>query len=128
MAVDKDMPILIADGHKTMLKLIRSLLGEFGFANVQEASGSKEAMEKLLTQKFALIISDWNLEPLTGLELLRRVRADAKLGKLPFIMLTAEAKADNVVAAKRAGVNDYIIKPFTAATLRARLCAVVGAF
>lgn len=128
MTVDKNMPILIVDDYKTMLKIIRNLLGELGFTNIEEASNGKEAMEKLKTQNFSLVISDWNMEPMTGLDLLRGVRASDALKKLPFIMVTAEAKADNVVAAKKAGVNNYIIKPFTAATLRSKLSAVVGAF
>jgi two-component system chemotaxis response regulator CheY len=126
--VDKNMPILIVDDYKTMLKIIRNLLGELGFSNVEEAANGKEALDKLRSQPFSLVISDWNMEPMTGYNLLRSVRADEKLKKMPFIMVTAEAKADNVVAAKKAGVNNYIIKPFTAATLRSKLSAVIGAF
>lgn len=126
--VDKNMLILIVDDYKTMLKIIRNLLGELGFSNVEEAANGKEALDKLRSQPFSLVISDWNMEPMTGYDLLRSVRADEKLKKMPFIMVTAEAKADNVVAAKKAGVNNYIIKPFTAATLRSKLSAVIGAF
>jgi two-component system chemotaxis response regulator CheY len=126
--VDKNMPILIVDDYKTMLKIIRNLLGELGFSNVEEAANGKEALDKLRSKPFSLVISDWNMEPMTGYDLLRPVRADEKLKKMPFIMVTAEAKADNVVAAKKAGVNNYIIKPFTAATLRSKLSAVIGAF
>ena len=126
--VDKNMLILIVDDYKTMLKIIRNLLGELGVSNVEEAANGKEALDKLRSQPFSLVISDWNMEPMTGYDLLRSVRADEKLKKMPFIMVTAEAKADNVVAAKKAGVNNYIIKPFTAATLRSKLSAVIGAF
>jgi len=128
MSVDKNMPILIVDDYKTMLKIIRNLLAELGFTNVEEASDGTQALEKLRTQSFSLVISDWNMEPMTGYDLLRTVRADEKLSRMPFIMVTAEAKAENVVAAKKAGVNNYIIKPFTAATLRSKLSAVVGEF
>jgi two-component system, chemotaxis family, chemotaxis protein CheY len=128
MSVDKNMPILIIDDYKTMLKIIRNLLAELGFTNVEEASDGTQALEKLRTQSFSLVISDWNMEPMTGYDLLRTVRADEKLSRMPFIMVTAEAKAENVVAAKKAGVNNYIIKPFTAATLRSKLSAVVGEF
>lgn len=122
------MPILIVDDYKTMLKIIRNLLGELGFNNVEEASDGQEAFDKLQSHNISLVISDWNMEPMTGLDLLRKVRADDKLKKVPFIMVTAEAKAENVVTAKKAGVNNYIIKPFTAATLKSKLSAVVGAF
>ena len=128
MSVDKNMPILIVDDYKTMLKIIRNLLSELGFTNVEEASDGTQALEKLRTQSFSLVISDWNMEPMTGYDLLRTVRADEKLKRIPFIMVTAEAKTENVVAAKEAGVNNYIIKPFTAATLRSKLSAVVGEF
>ena len=128
MTVDKNMPILIVDDYKTMLKIIRNLLSELGFTNVEEASDGQEAFDKLKANDISLVISDWNMEPMTGIELLRQVRADEKLKTMPFIMVTAEAKAENVVVAKKAGVNNYIIKPFTAATLKSKLSAVIGAF
>mgnify|MGYP002641341349 FL=1 len=128
MTVDKNMPILIVDDYKTMLKIIRNLLSELGFTNIEEASDGQEAFDKLKANDISLVISDWNMEPMTGIELLRQVRADEKLKTMPFIMVTAEAKAENVVVAKKAGVNNYIIKPFTAATLKSKLSAVIGAF
>lgn len=129
MTEDKtDMNILIVDDYKTMLRIIRNLLHEVGFRNIDEATDGVTALESLRTRPYDLVISDWNMEPMTGLELLKHVRADNVLKKLPFIMVTAEAKTENVVAAKQAGVNNYIVKPFNAATLRSKLTAVIGEF
>ncbi|HET8729426.1 MAG TPA: response regulator [Alphaproteobacteria bacterium] len=128
MAVDMSMPILIVDDYKTMLRIIRNLLKQLGFENVDEATDGSGALHKLREKNYGLVISDWNMEPMTGLQLLREVRADAKLKALPFIMITAESKTENVVAAREAGVNNYIVKPFNAATLKTKLTAVLGAF
>ena len=128
MAVDKNMPILIVDDYKTMLRIIRNLLKQLGFTNVDEAMDGGEALTKLRSSEFDLVISDWNMEPMTGLQLLKEVRADSNLKKTPFIMITAESKTENVVAAKEAGVNNYIVKPFNAATLRTKLSSVIGNF
>lgn len=129
MAVNKEtMKILIVDDYKTMLRIIRNLLAELGFKNVDEAADGSEALETLRSRKYDLVISDWNMEPMTGYDLLKEVRADEQLSPLPFIMVTAESKTENVVAAKKAGVNNYIVKPFNAATLRSKLSAVIGEF
>ncbi len=128
MAVDKNMPILIVDDYKTMLRIIRNLLKQLGFTNVDEAMDGGEALTKLRSAEFDLVISDWNMDPMTGLQLLKEVRADNNLKKTPFIMITAESKTENVVAAKEAGVNNYIVKPFNAATLRTKLSSVIGNF
>jgi two-component system chemotaxis response regulator CheY len=128
MAVDKNMPILIVDDYKTMLRIIRNLLKQIGFENVEEATDGTQALQKLREKKFGLIISDWNMEPMTGIELLREVREDDNLKKLPFIMVTAESKTENVVIAKEAGVSNYIVKPFNAATLKSKLSGVLGEF
>lgn len=128
MAVDKKMPILIVDDYKTMLRIIRNLLKQIGFDNVEEATDGTQALQKLREKKFGLIISDWNMEPMTGIELLREVRQDVNLSKLPFIMVTAESKTENVVIAKEAGVSNYIVKPFNAATLKSKLTGVLGEF
>ena len=129
MAVIKEeMRILIVDDYKTMLRIIRNLLAELGFKNVDEATHGSAALESLRAKKYDLVISDWNMEPMTGLELLREVRADEVLKPMPFIMVTAESKTENVVAAKKAGVNNYIVKPFNAATLRSKVAAVIGEF
>lgn len=121
MSVDKNMNILIVDDYKTMLRIIRNLLKQLGFNNVDEATDGSEALQKLRDKGYGLVISDWNMEPMTGLQLLREVRKDTKLKDTPFIMITAESKTDNVVAAKEAGVNNYIVKPFNAKTLEEKL-------
>lgn len=128
MAVDINMPILIVDDYKTMLRIIRNLLKQLDFNNVDEASDGAEALKLLREKNFELVISDWNMEPMTGLQLLREVRSDIKLKKLPFIMITAESKTENVVAAKEAGVSNYIVKPFNAETLKQKLGSVLGDF
>ncbi|GLQ05636.1 response regulator [Sneathiella chinensis] len=128
MAVDTSMPILIVDDYKTMLRIIRNLLKQLGFDNVDEASDGSAALAKMRTRKYGLIISDWNMEPMTGYQLLQEVRADESLKATPFIMITAESKTDNVIAAKKAGVNNYIVKPFNAATLKTKMAAVLGEF
>jgi two-component system chemotaxis response regulator CheY len=128
MAVDKNIPILIVDDYKTMLRIIRNLLKQIGFDNVEEATDGTQALQKLREKQFKLVISDWNMEPMTGIELLREVREDDNLKKLPFIMVTAESKTENVVIAKEAGVSNYIVKPFNAATLKSKLNGVLGEF
>ncbi len=119
--MDKNTPILIVDDYKTMLRIIRNLLKQLDFDNVEEASDGSEALAKLRAGHFGLVISDWNMAPMTGLDLLKEVRADARLRELPFIMITAESKTENVIAAKQAGVSNYIVKPFNAETLREKI-------
>ena len=126
MPIDKSMPVLIVNDYRTMLRIVRNLLKQIGFDNVEEATDGTEALTKLRAGRFGLVISDWNMEPMTGYELLQNVRADDKLREIPFIMVTAEAKTENVVAAKKAGVNNYIVKPFNAQTLQAKISAVLG--
>jgi two-component system chemotaxis response regulator CheY len=121
MAVDKSMNVLIVDDYKTMLRIIRNLLKQIDFNNVEEALDGTEALAKLRAGNFGLVISDWNMAPMTGLELLQEVRQDTRLKALPFIMITAESKTENVVAAKQAGVSNYIVKPFNAETLRDKI-------
>ena len=128
MAVDPNMPILIVDDYKTMLRIIRNLLRQLNFTNIEEATDGSMALRKLREKSFSLVISDWNMEPMTGLQLLKEVRADTKLKDLPFIMITAEAKTENVVMAKKAGVSNYIVKPFNAETLKGKLATVIGEF
>ena len=128
MSVDMNMSILIVDDYKTMLRIIRNLLKQLGFNNVEEATDGSMALQKLRDKDYGLVISDWNMEPMTGIQLLREVRADTRLKTLPFIMITAESKTENVVAAKAAGVNNYIVKPFNAATLKTKLTTVLGNF
>ena len=126
MPIDKSMNVLIVDDYKTMLRIIRNLLKQIEFSNVEEASDGAEALSKLRTGNFGLVISDWNMAPMTGLQLLQEVRADSKLKHVPFIMITAESKTENVVAAKQAGVSNYIVKPFNAETLKGKIEMVLG--
>ena len=127
-AVDMNMQILIVDDYKTMLRIIRNLLKQLGFNSVDEAIDGSSALAKLRDKDFGLVISDWNMEPMSGLQLLKEVRADVKLKEIPFIMITAESKSENVIAAKEAGVSNYIVKPFNAATLKGKLSMVLGSF
>ncbi|MEE8505888.1 MAG: response regulator [Kiloniellales bacterium] len=127
-AIDMNMSVLIVDDYKTMLRIIRNLLKQLGFNNVDESTDGSAALQKLRDKSYGLVISDWNMEPMSGLQLLKEVRADVKLKEVPFIMITAESKSENVIAAKEAGVSNYIVKPFNAATLKGKLTAVLGNF
>ena len=122
------MNILIVDDYKTMLRIVRNLLNQLGFSNIEEATDGQMALSKLQEKNFDLVISDWNMEPMSGLDLLKAVRADEKYKTIPFIMVTAESKTDNVVVAKQAGVSNYIVKPFNADTLKQKLISVIGQF
>ena len=128
MAVDMNMKVLIVDDYKTMLRILGNLLRQLKFSNIEDAMEGSEALRKLRADKYGLVISDWNMEPMTGIELLREVRADEKLKHLPFIMITAESKSENVIAAKEAGVSNYIVKPFNAETLKGKIVSVLGDF
>ncbi len=126
MAVDKSMNVLVVDDYQTMIRIITNLLKQIGFSNIDEAKDGVTALEKIDSKEFGLIISDWNMEPMTGLELLKKVREAGN--QVPFIMVTAESKTENVIAAKQAGVNNYIVKPFNADTLKGKIVAVLGEF
>ncbi len=129
MAVNKNMNVLIVDDYNTMLRIIKNLLKQLGFPNVDEATDGSMALEKVKAKEYGLIISDWNMEPMTGLELLKEVRgSDEAYKNTPFIMVTAESKTENVIQAKQAGVNNYIVKPFNAETLKTKMTAVLGEF
>ena len=128
MAVDMKMPILIVDDYKTMLRIVRGLLKRIGFENVDEAAGGNEAFNKMKEKKYGLVISDWNMEPVTGLDLLKQVRGDGSTKDTPFIMMTAASTAENVIATKDAGVSNYIVKPFNTEMLKQELMAVLGNF
>ncbi len=127
MAINKATRVLIVDDYKTMLRIIRNLLRQIDLQDVEEAGEGAEALAKLRAGNFGLVISDWNMAPMTGLELLQQVRADERLRATPFIMVTAESKTENVIAAKQAGVSNYIVKPFSAETLREKIEKVVHA-
>ncbi len=129
MAIDlKKDNVLIVDDYKTMLKIINNLLRQLGFENIDEATDGRMAYEMLAKKKYSIIISDWNMEPVSGLELLKKVRSNPIVKDIPFVMVTAESKTENILAAKQAGVSNYIVKPFNAATLKEKLVACLGSF
>ncbi len=117
----EDTKFLVVDDFSTMRRIVRNLLKELGFVNVQEAEDGVEALKKLHADPFDFVVSDWNMPNMTGLELLQAIRADAKLKHLPVLMVTAEAKKENIIAAAQAGASGYVVKPFTAATLDEKL-------
>ena len=125
---DLNMNVLIVDDYKSMLRIIEHVLKQLGFKNVHQAMDGVTALRMLHEGQFGLVISDWNMQPMTGLQLLKEVRNDEKLKGMPFIMVTAESKTENIIAAKEAGVNNYIVKPFNAETLKQKLSAVLGSF
>lgn len=128
MAIDKNMQILIVDDYNTMRRIVRNLLKQLGFEKADEAADGGEAFEKMKQKEYGLVVSDWNMVPMTGLELLKLVRADPNLKMTPFIMVTAESKPENIMIAKQAGVSNYIVKPFNAETLKTKMASVFGSF
>jgi len=118
---DKNMKFLVVDDFSTMRRIVRNLLKELGFTNVDEAEDGVVALSKLKNGSFEFVVSDWNMPNMTGIELLQAIRADAELKNLPVLMVTAEAKKENIIAAAQAGANGYVVKPFTAATLEEKL-------
>lgn len=124
-----NMNVLIVDDYKTMLRIIGNLLRQLGFLNVDEATDGEMALDKMKHKEYGLVISDWNMEPMTGIDLLKAVRAnDDKHKGVPFIMVTAESKTENVIAAKEAGASNYIVKPFNADTLKQKMVSAIGSF
>jgi two-component system, chemotaxis family, chemotaxis protein CheY len=123
--VGKNMRILVVDDFSTMRRIIKNLLNELGYANVSEADDGNTAWPLLQQGEFDFLITDWNMPGMAGLDLLKAVRADAKLGKMPVLMLTAESKREQIVEAAQAGVNGYVIKPFTAVTLKEKIDKII---
>ena len=121
MSLDLSMPVLVVDDSSTMVRIISTLLRHLGFGDVDDADGAASALAKMHGKRYGLVISDWNMEPVTGFDLLRQMRADPQLAKTPFIMVTAETKVENVIAAKKGGVDNFIVKPFNAQTLREKI-------
>ena len=121
MNIDPAMPILVVDDYQTMVKILRNLLKQIGFENVDSAANGAEALELIKQKNYGLVISDWNMEPMTGFELLKRVRESGENADVPFIMVTAESKTDNIVAARKAGVSNYLVKPFNQQSLKAKI-------
>ena len=124
MAAKLSIPILVVDDYETMTRIIGNLLRKAGFTNIDYAHDGSAALAKLKRQKYKLILSDWNMQPMNGYEFLKAVRADPELSGIPFIMITAHQEPNSVVAAKQAGVSNYIVKPFSAQTLRSKIDAV----
>jgi two-component system chemotaxis response regulator CheY len=127
MTTDPNMAILVVDDYNTMVRIIRKLLKQIGYENVDEASNGEEALTKIKAKNYGLIISDWNMEPMTGFDLLKHVRADEGTSKTPFILVTAESKPENVMAAQKAGVSSYLVKPFSAPVLKEKIDSVLTA-
>ena len=119
--VDANMKFLVVDDFSTMRRIVRNLLKELGFTNVQEAEDGVDALNKLRGEDFDFVVSDWNMPNMTGIELLRAIRSDARLKHLPVLMVTAEAKRENIIEAAQAGASGYVVKPFTAGTLDEKL-------
>lgn len=119
--IDTNMDILVVDDASTMRRIVRGLLRELSLKNIREAENGSDALEELRRKKADLVISDWNMPQMTGIELLRAIRSDSALKDLPVLMVTAEAKKENIMEAVQAGVNNYIVKPFSAETLQEKL-------
>jgi two-component system chemotaxis response regulator CheY len=125
--VSKDLKFLVVDDFSTMRRIIKNLLHDLGYSNVTEADDGKTALPMLQAGNFDFLITDWNMPGMPGLDLIKAVRADARLAKMPVLMLTAEAKREQIIEAAQAGVNGYVIKPFTAETLKEKLDKILGA-
>ena len=123
--MNTDMKVLIVDDYKTMLRIVRNLLNQIGFKDIDEATDGTMALEKFGQANYGLVISDWNMEPMSGFDFLKAVRAGAHNKDVPFIMVTAESKTENVIKAKQAGVSNYIVKPFNAETLKGKIETVL---
>jgi two-component system chemotaxis response regulator CheY len=124
VVLDKNMKILVVDDFSTMRRIIKNLLKDLGFANIQEADDGITALPMLQQGVFDFVVTDWNMPGMQGIDLLRAIRADASLKHIPVLMVTAEAKKEQIIAAAQAGVNGYVIKPFTAATLEGKLIKI----
>lgn len=118
---DKNLRFLVVDDFATMRRIVRNLLQDLGYKHIDEAEDGQDALNKLRAGGFDFVVSDWNMPNIDGLELLKTIRTDAVMAKLPVLMVTAEAKKENIIAAAQAGANGYIVKPFTAATLEEKL-------
>ncbi|MFA5172321.1 MAG: chemotaxis response regulator CheY [Sulfuriferula sp.] len=121
---DKNLKFLVVDDFSTMRRIVRNLLKELGYANVEEAEDGAQGLQMLKGAKFDFVVSDWNMPNMDGLQMLQAIRADPALASLPVLMVTAEAKKENIIAAAQAGANGYVVKPFTAATLDEKLSKI----
>ena len=127
-AIDLNMPVLIVDDYKTMLRTMGNLMKKLGFENIDQASDGHEALEMLYDRPYSLVISGWNMEPMSGLDLVRQMRSNTRLDEVPVVMISAENGDENIAAAKQAGAAEYIVKPFCASTLRDKLTPILGRF
>lgn len=125
---DKNLKILVVDDFSTMRRIVRNLLKELGYTNVDEAEDGVAALQKLKGSNFQFVVTDWNMPNMTGIELLRAIRADVALKNLPVLMITAEAKKENIIEAAQGGASGYIVKPFTAGTLEEKLNKIFEKF
>ena len=125
---DKNLKILVVDDFSTMRRIVRNLLKELGYTNVDEAEDGVAALQKLKGSNFQFVVTDWNMPNMTGIELLRAIRADVALKHLPVLMITAEAKKENIIEAAQSGASGYIVKPFTAGTLEEKLNKIFEKF
>jgi two-component system, chemotaxis family, chemotaxis protein CheY len=121
MPADSNMKILVVDDMSTMRRIVKNIMKQLGFPNVEEAENGQDALDKLRAESFGLVISDWNMPVMTGIDLLRAIRADDKLKAIPVLMVTAEAQKENLIEAVKAGVSNYIVKPFTAEVLQEKM-------
>lgn len=128
LAINLSLPVLVVDDYPTMISIVRKQLNRFGFGNVFDAADGSQALAMMHTQDIGLVISDWNMHPMSGYQLLLEVRADEKLKTTPFLLVTAESKPEKFTAAQIAGADAYIVKPFNAATLKSKLEKVLGKF
>ncbi|MFG1498248.1 chemotaxis response regulator CheY [Saccharospirillum sp. HFRX-1] len=119
--MDKNMKILVVDDFSTMRRIVKNLLRDLGFSNTHEADDGSSAWPMLQSSDFDFVVTDWNMPGMTGIELLKKIRSDERLKSIPVLMVTAEAKRDQIVAAAQAGVNGYVVKPFTAAALKEKI-------
>ncbi|HEC24435.1 MAG TPA: response regulator [bacterium] len=124
MAIDLSMKILIVDDFSTMRRIIKNILKQIGFANIDEAENGEIALSKIIDGDYDFVISDWNMPEMSGIELLKKVRTSETVKDLPFLMVTAESKKENVIEAVKAGVNNYIVKPFTAEVLQEKISKI----
>ncbi|MEQ1792876.1 MAG: chemotaxis response regulator CheY [Nitrospira sp.] len=121
MPADLNMKILVVDDMSTMRRIVKNILKQLGFSNMEEAENGQEALQKLRAEPFGFVVSDWNMPVMPGIEMLRAIRADEKLKHIPVLMVTAEAQKENLIEAIQAGVNNYVVKPFTAETMQEKI-------
>jgi two-component system chemotaxis response regulator CheY len=121
MPADLNMKILVVDDMSTMRRIVKNILKQLGFSNMEEAENGQEALQKLRAESFGFVVSDWNMPVMPGIEMLRAIRADEKLKHIPVLMVTAEAQKENLIEAIQAGVNNYVVKPFTAETMQEKI-------